>query len=41
MPVDQRFLGDEGFIEQVEKRTEGKREIEIKGPRISFGRLVD
>ena len=34
--VDQRFLGDEGFIEQV-----GKREIEIKGPRISFGRLVE
>lgn len=37
--VDQRFLGDEKFIQWVEKRTEGKQ-IEVMGPKVSFDRLL-
>ena len=37
--VDQRFLGDEEFIEEVEQRA-AKREIQVKGPRIAFGQLL-
>jgi chromosomal replication initiation ATPase DnaA len=38
--VDQRFLGDEAFIERVDKRAQG-REIETKGPKVPFGRLLE
>lgn len=38
--VDQRFLGDEGFIEQVDKRTPG-REVEAGGPKVPLGRLLE
>ena len=38
--IDQRFLGDEEFIEKVDKRTQG-REVEAGGPRIPFGRLLE
>lgn len=38
--VDQRFLGDEGFIGRVDRQAKG-REIEVKGAKISFGRLLD
>ena len=38
--VDQRFLGDEEFIEKVDKRTQGW-EVEAKGPKVPFSRLVE
>ena len=38
--VDQRFLGDEEFIEQVDKRAQG-REVTARGPRVPFGRLLE
>ena len=38
--VDQRFLGDEEFIEQVDTRAQG-REVEVKGPKVPFGRLLE
>jgi hypothetical protein len=38
--IDQRFLGDEDFIETVEKRTD-RAEIRPRGPRIGFGSLVE
>jgi len=38
--VDQRFLGDEEFIEKVDKRTQG-REVEAGGPKVPFGRLLE
>ena len=37
--VDQRFLGDEGFVNEIAERTEGK-EIEIEGKKIGFDRLL-
>jgi REP-associated tyrosine transposase len=38
--LDQRFLGDESFVEAVAQRSEAK-EIEIKGSKASFARLLD
>ena len=37
--VDQRFLGDEGFIKEVAERTEAK-EVEIRTKKVSFARLL-
>lgn len=39
--IDQRFLGDERFIEEVDRRTEGEREIERRMKKIPFSDLVD
>lgn len=38
--VDQRFLGDEDFIEKVDKRVQDG-EVEVQGPKVSFGRLLE
>lgn len=38
--VDQRFLGDEDFLKDVEKRTTG-RDIEITGPKVNFEHLLE
>jgi REP element-mobilizing transposase RayT len=38
--IDQRFLGDEDFIETVEKRA-ARAEIRPRGARIAFGSLVE
>lgn len=38
--VDQRFLGDERFVEQIEQRSPEEREIEVPGPTASFSDLV-
>jgi hypothetical protein len=38
--TDQRFLGDETFVEEVTKRTKDK-DVEPKGPRVGFDRLLD
>lgn len=38
--VDQRFLGDEEFIEKVDKRTQG-RQVEAGGPKVPFARLLE
>jgi chromosomal replication initiation ATPase DnaA len=32
--VDQRFLGDEQFVERVDRRTGGSREIEARHPKV-------
>jgi REP-associated tyrosine transposase len=37
---DQRFLGDERFVEAIEERIEGDREIEVDGPRVKFSDLL-
>ena len=37
--VDQRFLGEDSFLQEVAQRSEAK-EIEIKGKRASFARLL-
>ena len=33
---DQRFLGDERFVEQIDERIRAEREIEVPGPRAIF-----
>jgi len=33
---DQRFLGDQRFVEQIDERIRAEREIEIPNPRASF-----
>ncbi len=38
--VDQRFLGDEGFIEAVDRRTAAIREVAVRPLRIAFGALL-
>jgi REP element-mobilizing transposase RayT len=38
--VDQRFLGDERFVEHIDQKSRGEREIEVPGPRASFSDLV-
>jgi hypothetical protein len=38
--VDQRVLGDESFVERVTSRAK-VRDIEAKGPKVRFERLVD
>jgi len=37
--LDQRFLGDEGFVNEIAKRIKAK-EIEIKGKKVGFDRLL-
>ena len=37
---DQRFLGDQRFVEQIDERIRDEREIEIPHPRASFSKLV-
>jgi putative transposase len=37
--LDQRFLGDEGFVKEVAQRSDAK-EIEIKGKKVGFDRLL-
>ena len=39
--IDQRLLGDEQFIEEVDRKTEGKREIEKRSLRVQFSELLD
>lgn len=38
--VDQRFLGDERFVEQINQRSQREREMEVPGPRASFSDIV-
>ena len=37
---DQRFLGDERFVEQIDERIRADREIEVPGPRARFSELL-
>jgi REP element-mobilizing transposase RayT len=37
---DQRFLGDSEFIERIDERVRGKREIEVPGPKAKFSQLL-
>jgi REP element-mobilizing transposase RayT len=36
---DQRFLGDERFVEQIDERIRAEREIEVPHPRAQFSKL--
>ena len=38
--VDQRFLGDEGFIEEADRKTAATREVAVRPLRIAFGALL-
>lgn len=38
--VDQRFLGDERFIEEADRRTAATREVSVRPRRIAFGTLL-
>jgi len=38
--VDQRFLGDERFIAEADRRTAASREVSIRPPRVAFGTLL-
>jgi|CXWL01.1.fsa_nt_gi REP element-mobilizing transposase RayT len=38
--VDQRFLGDEGFIEEADRKTAATREVTVRPARIAFGPLL-
>ena len=38
--VDQRFLGDERFLEDVDRRTAPNRQLTIRSPRVPFGKLL-
>ena len=38
--VDQRFLGDEGFIEEADRKTAATREVTVRPLRIAFGPLL-
>jgi REP element-mobilizing transposase RayT len=37
---DQRILGDERFVEQIDERIRTEREIEVPGPRATFANLL-
>ena len=37
---DQRFLGDERFVEEIEERVEGDREIAVAVPRAKLTALL-
>ncbi|MDA2919091.1 hypothetical protein MYX76_06285 [Desulfobacterota bacterium AH_259_B03_O07] len=39
--VDQRLLGDDHFLEAVDRKTERKREIEKRGRHVGFSELLD
>jgi putative transposase len=38
--VDQRFLGDEGFIEEADRKTAATREVIVRPSRAAFGSLL-
>jgi REP element-mobilizing transposase RayT len=38
--VDQRLLGDERFLEDVDRRTAATRDVSIRPPRVAFGALL-
>jgi putative transposase len=38
--VDQRFLGDEEFIEEADRKTAATREITVRPSRVAFGSLL-
>lgn len=38
--VDQRFLGDERFIEETDRHTAATRDVTVRPPRIAFGSLL-
>jgi len=38
--VDQRFLGDERFIEEADRRTAATREVSVRPKRVPFGTLL-
>lgn len=38
--VDQRFLGDKGFIEEADRKTAATREVTVHPLRIAFGPLL-
>jgi chromosomal replication initiation ATPase DnaA len=38
--VDQRFLGDKGFIEEADRKTAATREVTVRPLRIAFGPLL-
>ena len=38
--VDQRFLGDARFLEDVDRRTAPNRTLAIRSPRVPFGKLL-
>ena len=38
--VDQRFLGDEGFIEEADRKTAAAREVTVRPQRMAFGPLL-
>ena len=38
--VDQRFLGDEGFVDEVDRRTESKREVKAGLSKVAFPSLL-
>ena len=37
---DQRILGDERFVEEIDERIRAEREIEVPGPRATFSNLL-
>ena len=38
--VDQRFLGDDRFLEEIQRKTDAKHDVTVKGPRVPFSRLL-
>jgi len=38
--MDQRFLGDARFLAALKHKTDGKHEVAVKGPKVSFSRLL-
>ncbi|MBA3612750.1 MAG: hypothetical protein H0W49_07510 [Nitrospirales bacterium] len=38
--MDQRFLGNERFLAQIQEKAEAKHEVTVKGPRIHFSLLL-
>ncbi|MDH3504664.1 MAG: transposase [Nitrospirota bacterium] len=38
--VDQRFLGDERFLAELQGKTKAKNEVTVKGPKVSFPRIL-
>lgn len=38
--LDQRFLGNQGFVEEVQEKAGAGAEIEVRRPRVGFSELV-
>jgi putative transposase len=38
--VDQRFLGDERFLAEIQEKAKAKHEVTVKGPRVHFTRIL-